>query len=84
MADPDPGPRPALATRRPRLWLELSVIVAVKLSLFFTAKHLWFSEPLARHMTVPQPQVEQQLLGTSAHPLHPVSHTLGASHDINR
>ncbi|MEH6461777.1 cytochrome oxidase putative small subunit CydP [Chitinimonas sp. JJ19] len=84
MADPDPGPRPALATRRPRLWLELSVIVAVKLSLFFTAKHLWFSEPLARHMTVPQPQVEQQLLGTAAQPLPPVSPTRGASHDLTR
>ena len=67
---------PSILQRRTRrglpLWLEISVVLTVKLLLLWGAKVLWFSEPLARHMTVPESAIEQQLLGTPGRDTSPV------------
>lgn len=47
------------------LWLEITVVLVLKILLLWWAKTLWFDQPLARHMTVPAAAVERQLLGTA-------------------
>lgn len=53
------------------LWRELVVILAVKCLLLWGAKTLWFSDPLARHMQVPQEALQQRLLDVPPLPASP-------------
>ncbi|AXK39986.1 hypothetical protein [Crenobacter cavernae] len=45
------------------LWLEITLVLALKAALLWWAWSLWFAEPVARHMTVPEAAVTQKLLG---------------------
>ncbi|GAB3248196.1 cytochrome oxidase putative small subunit CydP [Chitinimonas naiadis] len=56
---------------RPRLWLELSLIVFLKVLLLYFAKQLWFSQPLAPHMRVAPERIEQQFFGGKSAPVSP-------------
>jgi hypothetical protein len=70
-----PVPRlPAALARRYRR--EIIAVVLIKLVLLGVAYQLWFAHPLARHMRVPRPLVDQHLFGT-ANP--PDSSTQGVS-----
>ncbi|WP_035053957.1 cytochrome oxidase putative small subunit CydP [Andreprevotia chitinilytica] len=48
------------------LWLEITLILVIKVFLLWGAWKLWFSAPLAHHMQVPQSAISQQLLGVAA------------------
>lgn len=58
--------RPPAPRRRPRLWLELTVLVVLKIALLLVARQLWFSEPLARDMEVAPEHLRQQFFGNAA------------------
>ncbi|QDQ27900.1 hypothetical protein FNU76_16970 [Chitinimonas arctica] len=60
-------------TERNRFRLEITVIVLLKLILLYTAKRLWFSEPVAHHMRVEPQRIEQQFFGPSADKPHSVT-----------
>ncbi|BCL75845.1 hypothetical protein JHS3_15810 [Jeongeupia sp. HS-3] len=47
------------------LWLEITVILLIKCLLLYGAWKLWFAEPMAKNMTVPDRAINQQLLGGS-------------------
>jgi hypothetical protein len=51
---------------RARLWLEILVLVSIKICILLVIKKMWFSDPVAKKMEVPQPKIEQQLLGASS------------------
>ena len=61
------------------LWLEIAVVLAIKLLLLWWIKVQWFSAPLAQHMTVPDRAIEQQLLGAV-----PPSTSTGDNHATRR
>ncbi|HEY9100596.1 cytochrome oxidase putative small subunit CydP [Chitinimonas sp.] len=77
MSEPPTIPRPSpqgfwrRLRSRPRLWLELSLIVILKVLLLYIAKQLWFSQPLAPHMRVAPERIEQQFFGQAATPVSP-------------
>lgn len=48
------------------LWLEIALVLVIKVALLFFLWKLFFSHPQTRHMALPTPVVEQQLL--SPHP----------------
>jgi hypothetical protein len=45
------------------LWLELTVLVSIKLALLALCWWIWFSTPLAPHMHIPPEAVAAHLLG---------------------
>ncbi|KZE25274.1 hypothetical protein EV683_11252 [Crenobacter luteus] len=73
--------RPALLKTGLPLWLEIVLVLALKAALLWGAWSLWFAQPIARHMTVPEPAVSQQLLGQ---PSAPISHPTGDKHATRR
>lgn len=48
-----------------RLWLEITILVIIKVCILLVIKKLWFSEPIAKKMQVPQQKIEQKLLGAT-------------------
>ncbi|WP_374356889.1 hypothetical protein [Chitinimonas sp.] len=61
----------------------LVLIVLIKLALLYAAHHLWFSQPLAKHMRVDLPVVENHLVGRPASPALPYP-SQGVAHDPRR
>lgn len=47
-----------LRLRRLPLWAEICLMLAIKLSLLYGAWYFWFSQPVAKKMTVPATEIE--------------------------
>ncbi|KAF0814405.1 hypothetical protein IGB42_01306 [Andreprevotia sp. IGB-42] len=49
------------------LWLEITLIICIKLCLLWGAKQLWFSKPLthSHQMSVSQDAISRQILGVT-------------------
>lgn len=46
---------------------DILIILVIKLCLLSLIRHLYFSEPTAKHMQVSPQQIQQQLLSPSSH-----------------
>ena len=57
--------RPSQRTGWP-LWLEIMLILLMKVGLLFLLWKAFFSQPETRHMALPVPKVEQHLLASTA------------------
>ncbi|CAN5755073.1 hypothetical protein BH11PSE12_BH11PSE12_30190 [soil metagenome] len=57
--------RPSQRTGWP-LWLEIMLILMMKVGLLFLLWNAFFSRPETRHMALPVPKVEQHLLSSTA------------------
>ncbi|MBP6563946.1 MAG: hypothetical protein KA214_10765 [Neisseriaceae bacterium] len=44
--------------KRLPLWLEICLMLAIKLSLLYGAWYFWFAQPVAKNMTVPATEVD--------------------------
>ena len=64
--------RPGQRTGWP-LWLEIMLILMMKVGLLFLLWKVFFSQPETRHMALPVPNVEQHLLSSA--PALPASET---------
>jgi len=53
------------------LWLEISLILCLKVLAIFVLWKLFFSQPTTKKMRLPTPVVEQHLLSTPAQPVAP-------------
>jgi hypothetical protein len=56
-------------SKRLPLWQEITVVLLIKMALLFVLWKCFFSEPVAKHMLVPQPMVAERFLGTASSPL---------------
>ncbi|WP_293935178.1 cytochrome oxidase putative small subunit CydP [Iodobacter sp.] len=55
--------------KRLPLWQEITVVLLIKMALLFAIWKCFFSEPVAKHMLVPQPMMTERFLGTASSPL---------------
>ncbi|MFC0350981.1 cytochrome oxidase putative small subunit CydP [Undibacterium danionis] len=53
------------------LWLEISLILCLKVLAIFVLWKLFFSQPSTKKMRLPTPVVEQHLLSSSTQPAPP-------------
>lgn len=52
------------------LWLEITLVLLIKLAALFFLWQAFFSHPQTRHMALPTPAVEQHLLSAPQSPSH--------------
>lgn len=62
------------------LWLEIALVLLIKVALLFLLWKAFFSHPQAKHMLLPTPLVEQHLLSPKPAPSTQFHITLKAFH----
>jgi hypothetical protein len=54
--------------KRIPLWQEITVVLLIKVALLFVIWKCFFSQPVAKHMLVPQPMLSERFIGTASSP----------------
>jgi hypothetical protein len=55
-------------TKHLPLWQEITIVLLIKIALLFVIWKSFFSQPVARHMLVPQSMVSERFISTASSP----------------
>ncbi|AMC34942.1 cytochrome oxidase putative small subunit CydP [Janthinobacterium sp. B9-8] len=50
------------------LWQEITIVLLIKVALLFVIWKSFFSEPVARHMLVPEPMIAERFMNAASAP----------------